>query len=149
MSPFKALYGYPPPSHHTLVSNLRTEVVKTKLLDVDHVLTTLKNNLASARNRMKQIADQHRSDRSFHIGDMVFLCLQPYKQQSLRHHSNQKLNPRFYGPYCITQRIREVAYALDLPPSTNIYNVFHVSCLKKKLRQSSSPQTTLSLLIEE
>jgi hypothetical protein len=32
-----------------------------------------------AHNRMKQQADQHRSERSFEVGDWVFLRLQPYK----------------------------------------------------------------------
>ena len=67
----------------------------------------------------------------------------------MRHHSNQKLNPHFYGPYRITQCIGEVVYAIDLPPGTKIHNVFHVFCLKKKLGQSSSLQTTLPLLSEE
>jgi hypothetical protein len=30
-------------------------------------------------NRMKQQADQHHSERSFEVGDWVFLILQPYK----------------------------------------------------------------------
>ena len=33
---------------------------------------------------MKQQADQHRSERSFDVGDWVFLRLQPYKQISLK-----------------------------------------------------------------
>jgi hypothetical protein len=36
-----------------------------------------------AQNRVKQQADQHRSERSFEVGDWVFLRLQPYKQMSL------------------------------------------------------------------
>jgi hypothetical protein len=32
-----------------------------------------------AQNHMKQKADQHRSERSFEVGDWVFLRLQPYK----------------------------------------------------------------------
>jgi hypothetical protein len=33
---------------------------------------------------MKQQADKHRSERSFEVGDWVFLRLQPYKQMSLK-----------------------------------------------------------------
>ena len=42
-------------------------------------LVTLKYNLARDQNRMKQQADQHRSERSFAVGDLVFLRIQPYK----------------------------------------------------------------------
>src|ERR1700733_9278804 len=33
---------------------------------------------------MKQQANQHHSERSFDVGDWVFLRLQPYKQMSLK-----------------------------------------------------------------
>ena len=48
------------------------------------VLQLLKDNLTMAQNRMKQQADQHRSERSFEVGDWVILRLQPYKQMSLK-----------------------------------------------------------------
>ncbi|EOY08687.1 Uncharacterized protein TCM_023737 [Theobroma cacao] len=43
-----------------------------------------------------------------------------------------KLNPRYIGPFHIIKRIRLVAYRLELPSKLDrIYNVFHVSMLKK------------------
>ena len=36
-------------------------------------LETLKDNMAMVQNCMKQQADQHRSERSFEVGDLVFL----------------------------------------------------------------------------
>jgi hypothetical protein len=41
-----------------------------------------------------------------------------------------KLAPRFIGPVKILQRIRLVAYKVDLPPQlAKVHNVFHVSLL--------------------
>jgi hypothetical protein len=66
---------------------------------------------------MKQQEDQHCSEWSFAIGDMVFLRLQPYKQTSLKDKTPQKLAPKFYGPYEILQCIGQVAYKLALHPT--------------------------------
>ena len=66
---------------------------------------------------------------------MVYLHLQPYRQNSLEKSGPEKLMPRFYGPYCITRRVSEVGYELDLPCGSRIHNVFHVSCLKNAFGQ--------------
>ena len=47
----------------------------------------------------------------------------------------RKLAPRYVGPYKIIGRRGPVAYKLQLPPEMRaIFNVFHVSQLKKCLR---------------
>ena len=85
-----------------------------------------------AHNRMKQQADQHRSERSFEVGDWVFLRLQPYKQISLKQDKkDNKLSPKYYGPYKVLQKIGTMAYKLELPAYSRVHPVFHVSCLKK------------------
>jgi hypothetical protein len=46
-----------------------------------------------------------------------------------------KLSPRFIGPFKILEKRGEVADQLELPPQLfNVYDVFHVSQLKKCLR---------------
>ena len=66
---------------------------------------------------MKQQADQHHSECTFQVGDMVFLHLQCYKQSSLKDKGNQTLTPKISGPYLVLQKIGYVAYKLALPPS--------------------------------
>lgn len=42
------------------------------------------------------------------------------------------MTPRFIGPYQITSKVGKVAYRVALPPNlSNLYNVFHVSQLRK------------------
>jgi hypothetical protein len=80
-------------------------------------------------------ADRHRTERSFEVGNLVFLGLQPYQQSSLKQKGVEKLKPRYYGPYMITQKVGQVVYELELPEGRKIHNVFHVSCLKRVIEQ--------------
>jgi len=78
MTPFMALYGYHPPSITSyLRENSKVQVVKHHIKHKQQVLQLLNDNLMFAQNRMKQQTDQHRSERSFDVGDWVFLWLQP------------------------------------------------------------------------
>lgn len=88
---------------------------------------------------MSQLANKHRSDRVFSVGDFVLLKLHPYRQLSLKHHHHHKLLPKFFGPFKILDKLGATAYKLDLPPSTSIHNVFHVSQLKLCPYPQSSP----------
>jgi hypothetical protein len=47
--------------------------VEDHIENQQQILQILKDNLTMAQNRMKQQADQHRSERSFEVGDWVFL----------------------------------------------------------------------------
>lgn len=57
----------------------------------------LKQHLERYRQRMKDQADKKRSERSFAVGDWVFVKLQPYVQVSVAARANHKLSFRFFG----------------------------------------------------
>ena len=99
---------------------------------------------------MKQQANQHHRERSFDVGDWVFLRLQPYKQISLKQaKKDNKLSPNYYGPYKVLQKIGTMAYKLELPVASRVHLVFYVSCLKKVIGDKIRVQTIFPELDEE
>ncbi|KAA0062471.1 Transposon Ty3-G Gag-Pol polyprotein [Cucumis melo var. makuwa] len=116
-TPFQVVYGRPPPP---LISYREKKTpnneVEVLLKERDLAISALKENLTIAQNRMKKLADTKRRELKFKVGDEVYLKLRPYRQRSLAKKRAEKLAPRYYGPYRITETIGEVTYRLDLPP---------------------------------
>lgn len=96
----------------------------------EHVLNVLKFHLLRAQDRMSNQANKHRSDRSFLMGDYVYLKLQPHRQVTIRQHHYHKLTAKYFGPFQVEAKISEVSYKHKLPESSAICPVFHVSRLK-------------------
>ena len=133
MSPFEDLYGYQVhvPSIAFNEDKLVNPMAKEELERMRQLLQLCKDNMKKAQDVMKANADVHRRHVEFQEGDYVLLKLPKSRHNTLKGSSNSKLAHRYYGPYLIVKRVGDLAYKLDLPSSTRIHNVFHVSNLKR------------------
>ncbi|XP_026445458.1 uncharacterized protein LOC113346084 [Papaver somniferum] len=149
MSPYQALYSRPPPAVTAyLPGSTSVHDVELNLKARDHTLKLLKSHLHDAQSRMKKYADSHRTERSFSVDDWVYLRLQSYRQTTVSQQSFSKLSPKFYGPFRILEKIGSVAYKLELPASSRIHPVVHVSQLKLKVGSTTSVEQVLPDIID-
>jgi hypothetical protein len=93
----------------------------------------IRQNLKVAQSRQKSYPDKRRRDLSFKIGDFIYLKVSPMRG-TRRFKVKGKLAPRYVSPFKIISHKGEVAYQIELPPQlSDIYDMFHVSQLKKCL----------------
>jgi hypothetical protein len=149
-TPFKIVYGQEPPRLLPYESGTTTvQAVEDEMKSRDFILTLARENLQEAQTRMKLYADKKRKEREYNVVDWVYLRLRPYRQVTIAVRKSLKLSLRYFGPFQIIQKIRKVAYKLDLPKGSKIYLVFHISCLKKKIGTQLNPNPRLPTLMKE
>ncbi|BAT98685.1 hypothetical protein VIGAN_10000300 [Vigna angularis var. angularis] len=106
------------------------EAVAQELQTRDEALQQLRYHLSKAQDAMVKQANRKRRPVTIKVDDWVFLKIRPHRQTSMSVKLHPKLTARYYGPFKVLQKIREVAFRLELPTTARIHPVFHVSQLK-------------------
>ena len=132
MAPYEALYG-----RKCRTPLCWTKLSEKKIIGPDMIQETeekvkmIRERLKVTTDRQKSYADMKRKDIRYEIGEKVVLKVSPWKKV-MRFGRNDKLSPRFIGPYEVIEKVGPVAYRLALPPDLEkIHDVFHVSMLRR------------------
>nr|GFA60001.1 putative reverse transcriptase domain-containing protein [Tanacetum cinerariifolium] len=131
-APFEALYGRKCRSPLCWIEVGEAQILGPKLIqETNEKIVQIKQRMQAARDRQKSYADLKRKLMEFQVRDKVMLKVLPWKGV-VRFRKRRKLNPRYVGPFKVLEKIRKVAYKLELPKELGrVYNMFHVSNLKK------------------
>nr|GEX99170.1 putative reverse transcriptase domain-containing protein [Tanacetum cinerariifolium] len=135
--PFEALYG----------RKCRSPVCWAKVGDayligpaIIHETTEkiiqIKSRIQDARDRQKSYANIRHKPLEFQVGDKVMLKVSPWKW-IVHFDKRGKLNPRYVGPFKVTERVGTVSYKLVPQQLSRVHNTFYVSNLKKCLSDES------------
>ncbi|KAM0053816.1 putative nucleotidyltransferase, Ribonuclease H [Helianthus debilis subsp. tardiflorus] len=149
-APFEALYGRKCRSPLCSAEVGDSQITGPEMVvDTTEKIAQIRQRMAAARDRQKGYADKRRKPLEFQVGDRVLLKVSPWKGV-VRFGKRGKLNPRYIGPFEITEKISKVAYRLNLPEELSaVHNVFHVSNLKKYLSDETLVIPFKELTIDE
>nr|GEX27113.1 putative reverse transcriptase domain-containing protein [Tanacetum cinerariifolium] len=114
-----------------------TEVGEAQILGPELIQETtekivqIKQRMQAAHDRQKSYANLKRKPMEFQVEDKVMLKVSPWKGV-VCFGKRGKLNPRYVGPFKVSEKIGKVSYNLELPEElSRFHNTFYVSNLKK------------------
>ena len=96
-----------------------------------------RTNFKSAQRKMKRWYDETAKERKLMPGDRV-LALLPIP--------GKPLQARYYGPYTVDKKIRDVNYIVNTPGRHKQKQLCHVNMLKQYIDRNSSSFTPISVV---
>ncbi|GJW24629.1 putative reverse transcriptase domain-containing protein [Tanacetum coccineum] len=129
---FEALYGRKCRSPVCWTEVREVQLTGPKIVqETTEKIIQIKQRIQAARDRQKSYADLKCKPMEFQVGDRVMLKVSPWK--GVVHFGKpEKPNPKYVGPFKVLEKVRAIAYKLELPQElTRVHNTFHVSNLKK------------------
>ncbi|KAK8931451.1 hypothetical protein KSP39_PZI016502 [Platanthera zijinensis] len=149
MAPFEALYGRRCRTPLCWAESEERSSIRESWIDkTTDRIKLIQERMRTAQDRQAKYHDQKHRSVEFSVGDYVYLKVRPVRGVS-RIKRMKKLSPRFVGPFEVLERVGEVAYRLALPEEmSGVHDVFHVSYLRRAVRDSSQIISTEEAPIE-
>ncbi|KFY97961.1 hypothetical protein V498_01758 [Pseudogymnoascus sp. VKM F-4517 (FW-2822)] len=129
-APFYLLYSYVPTIdvEDTAYEGGDNTTAQERVEKLQAERKELAETLQKATDAHKRYYDARHKPMRYRIRDQVMLAARNIKQLRL----NRKLADKYLGPFWVQQVVGgySQAYQLELPPTYQIHNVFHVSLLE-------------------
>jgi transposase InsO family protein len=129
MSPFRAMYGYDPEFHVDVADDVpkgEAPAAKDRIKKLHELRATLRDQVLKAQERQIKSYNERHTSVEFKRGSLVKLSTRNLKLK------DKKLQPRFIGPFRVTEVIGTQAYRLALPEQyARLHDVFPVQVLEK------------------
>ncbi|GJR93374.1 putative reverse transcriptase domain-containing protein [Tanacetum coccineum] len=125
-APIEALYGQKCHSPICWAEVGQVQLTGPKIAqETIEKIIQIKQRMQATRDRQKSYADLKRKQMYFQVGDKVMLKVSPWKRV-IRFCKRGKLNPRYVGPLKVLEKVRSIAYKLEIPQElSRVHNTFH------------------------
>jgi hypothetical protein len=135
-SPFETCFEYLSPSTLDVVygrqGGVREDLTRDALRaekfveKIRQINLQVQEMLKKSQEKYKARHDQHRTKKSFKVGDKVWLQLNKEKLLGL----GKKIKALRYEPFKILEKVGDNTYRLSLPPYMRIYSIVNVESIK-------------------
>lgn len=147
-SPFQVVYGLLPRCPADLGISLDRTRFHGRACDVVEEFVVLHEkvrlNLEAATVKYKTVADAHRRDVQFSVGDLVWAIL---TKDRFKPGTYNKLKSRKIGPLEVLAKINNNVYHLRLPPHMHTADVFNVKHLVPYVAEDDDENSRANFLL--
>ena len=129
-TPFFLNYGYHPRTPADSLAPSGLGATDDWLEARNESIKFAQDALISAQARQTFYADQGRVQRNYQVGDEVLVYRDFLMSPEARNQPCDKLRPKWYGPFEVSETVGPNAYRLKLPHTFRCHPVFNVCALK-------------------